>query len=77
MDAVYVQITLKFHPQCGFKGTSSVNINFLFFDKLNVDHIVFVPIKVVRRRNLWARLDIERKFLNDNNLPDDGLNINL
>ena len=42
-----------------------------------VDDIIFVPIKVVRRRNLWARLEIERKFLNDNNLLDDGLNINL
>ena len=42
-----------------------------------VDDIIFVPIKVVRRRNLWARLEIERKFINDNNLLDDGLNINL
>ena len=42
-----------------------------------VDDIIFVPIKVVRRKNLWARLEIERKFLNDNNLLDDGLNINL
>ena len=42
-----------------------------------VDDIIFVPIKIVRRKNLWARLEIERKFLNDNNLLDDGININL
>ena len=42
-----------------------------------VDDIIFVPIKIVRRKNLWARLEMERKFLNDNNLLDDGLNINL
>ena len=27
--------------------------------------------------NLWARLEIERRFLNEYNLVDDGLNINM
>ena len=42
-----------------------------------VDDIVFVSIKVVRRKNLWAKLEVERKFINDNNLLKDGPNINL
>ena len=36
-----------------------------------------VPIKIVKKRNLWARLEIERRFLNEYNLVDDGLNINM
>jgi len=42
-----------------------------------VEDLVFVPIKIVKKRNLWARLEIERKFLNEYNLVDDGLNINM
>ena len=41
------------------------------------DDLQFVPIRVVRNKNMWARLELERRFLNDNNLLDDGLNINL
>ena len=33
--------------------------------------------KIVKKRNLWARLEIERRFLNEYNLVDDGLNINM
>ena len=40
-------------------------------------YLQFVPIRVVRNKNMWARLELERRFLNDNNLLDDGLNINL
>ena len=39
--------------------------------------LIFVPIKIVRKRNLWARLELERRFLNEYNLVDDGLNINM
>ena len=42
-----------------------------------VEDLVFVPIKIVKKRNLWARLEIERRFLNEHNLVDDGLNINM
>ena len=42
-----------------------------------VDDLVFVPIKVVRNKNMWARLEIERQFLNEYNLLDDGINVNL
>ena len=42
-----------------------------------VEDLVFVPIKIVKKRNLWARLEIERRFLNKYNLVDDGLNINM
>ena len=41
------------------------------------DDLQFVPIRVVRNRNMWARLELERRFLNANNLLNDGLNINL
>ena len=41
------------------------------------DYLQFVPIRVVRNKNMWARLELERRFLNDNNLLDDGLNTNL
>ena len=42
-----------------------------------VDDLEFVPVKVVRRNSMWARLELERKFLNDHNLLDDGLNLYL
>ena len=42
-----------------------------------VEDLVFVPIKVVKNKNMWARLEIERQFINENNLLDDGLNLNL
>ena len=42
-----------------------------------VEDLVFVPIKIVRKQNLWARLELERRFLNEYNLVDDGLNINM
>ena len=34
-------------------------------------------VKVVRNKNMWARLEIERQFLNEYNLLDDGINVNL
>ena len=41
-----------------------------------VDDIVFVPIKAVRKKNLWAKLEVDRKFINDDNLLEDGLKVN-
>ena len=41
------------------------------------EDLVFVPIKVVKNKSLWARLEIKRQFINENNLLDDGLNLNL
>merc|ERR1719234_1559349 len=42
-----------------------------------VEDLIFVPIKIVKKQNLWARLELERRFLNQHNLVDDGLNINM
>ena len=42
-----------------------------------VEDLVFVPIKIVKNKSMWARLEIERQFINENNLLDDGLNLNL
>ena len=35
----------------------------------------FVPVKIVRHNSNWARLELERKFLNVHNLLGDGLNL--
>ena len=50
---------------------------FFMETRSTVEDLVFVPIKIVKKRNLWARLEIERRFLNEYNLVDDGLNINM
>ena len=50
---------------------------FFMETRSTVEDLVFVPIKIVKKRNLWARLEIERKFLNEYNLVEDGLNINM
>ena len=42
-----------------------------------VDDLEFVPVKIVRHSSNWARLELERKFINDHNLLDDGLNLYL
>ena len=50
---------------------------FFMETRSTVEDLVFVPIKIVKKRNLWARIEIERRFLNEYNLVDDGLNINM
>ena len=63
------------HQQGRNKGSSEA----LHGNRLHctVEDLVFVPIKIVKNKSMWARLEIERQFINENNLLDDGLNLNL
>ena len=33
-----------------------------------VEDLVFVPIKIVKNKSMWARLEIERQFINENKI---------